>query len=91
VLYDGPAGAIPAGLLLLSENVDAQMAVGVHVAEVARSADPIEGRGVQTALHLADEAALNQVWTSQIVRDLVAETGIVLSDDGGHFIVRSGH
>jgi DNA-binding winged helix-turn-helix (wHTH) protein/pimeloyl-ACP methyl ester carboxylesterase len=89
VLYDGPAAAIRAGLLLLSQNVYAQLAVGVHVAEVARSAHQIEGRGVQTVLDLADKAALNQVWTSQIVRDLVAETGIVLSDDGDHFIVRS--
>jgi class 3 adenylate cyclase len=88
-LFDGPAAAIRAGLRVLSENVEGGLAVGVHVAEVARGADQIEGPAVWVPLGLADRAAPNQLWTSQIVRDLVAETGIALTDCGDHFLIHS--
>jgi hypothetical protein len=87
-LFDGPATAVRAGLRALRNRPDA--AVSLHIAEIARDAEPISGYGVSTALALAKMTPMGSLWTSSTVRDLLAGSGVVLNQAGVHDLGTAG-
>jgi len=90
LVYDGPATAIRAGVRYLTENPDSRIGIGVHIAEVPRRADRIDGYGVSAAVALADLAPSAELWASATVRDLVAGSGILLEPRGEQVVAPLG-
>ncbi len=90
LVYDGPATAIRAGVRYLTENPDSRIGMGVHIAEVPRRADRIDGYGVSAAVALADLAPSAELWASATVRDLVAGSGILLEPRGEQVVAPLG-
>jgi pimeloyl-ACP methyl ester carboxylesterase len=86
VVFDGPATAIRQATAYLDDHRPAGVGLGLHVAEITRTGDRIDGYGTATAVDLADAAAADageaQVWASATVRDLVAGSGIALEPCG---------
>jgi pimeloyl-ACP methyl ester carboxylesterase len=80
--FDGPATAIRHTIAFLAAHRNTPTGFGLHVAEIPRSGDRIDGQGVSTALSLADAAPVAEVWTSATVRDLVAGSGLLLEPCG---------
>jgi len=90
LVYDGPATAIRAGVRYPTENPDSRIGIGVHIAEVPRRADRIDGYGVSAAVALADLAPSAELWASATVRDLVAGSGILLEPRGEQVVAPLG-
>jgi hypothetical protein len=82
LVYDGPATAIRAGMRYLAENPRRRTGMGVHVAEVPRRGERIDGYGVAAAVALAELAPPAELWASATVRDLVAGSGLLLQPRG---------
>jgi pimeloyl-ACP methyl ester carboxylesterase len=82
LVYDGPATAIRAGMRYLAENPRRRTGMGVHVAEVPRRGERVDGYGVAAAVALAELAPPAELWASATVRDLVAGSGLLLQPRG---------
>jgi pimeloyl-ACP methyl ester carboxylesterase len=78
VAFDGPATAIRAGLRYLDRSPNAEVGMGLHIAEVERTGVFIDGAGVSQAVDLATRAPARQIWLSTAVRDLVAGSGLTV-------------
>ncbi len=90
VAFDGPATAIRRAVGYLDGHPGAGVGLGLHVAEVTRRGERIDGYGVSAAVALADLAPVAEVWTSATVRDLVAGSGLVLDPCGEHLLGVAG-
>ena len=77
-VYDGPAKAIRDAMAVVRPDVR----FGLHIAEIPRAGDVVDGPGVAVAVSLADRAAPGQLLVSPTVRDLVAASGISLEAAG---------
>jgi class 3 adenylate cyclase len=84
--FDGPAGAIPCGqeigkpLRHLGLDVRAEG----HAGEVERIGDDIAGIAVHIGARISGLAGPGEVLVSGTVRDLVAGSGVELTDRGTH-------
>jgi hypothetical protein len=78
VLFDGPAGAVRAGLARLTPAVR----MGLTIAELPRDADRLEGPGVAAAARLADAAEPGTLVVSATVGVLLSGSGTVLEPAG---------
>jgi pimeloyl-ACP methyl ester carboxylesterase len=78
VAFDGPATAIRAGLRYLGRSPNAEVGLGLHIAEVERTGVLIDGAGVSQAADLATRAPARQIWLSAAVRDLIAGSGLAV-------------
>jgi DNA-binding winged helix-turn-helix (wHTH) protein/pimeloyl-ACP methyl ester carboxylesterase len=78
VSFDGPATAIRSMLAVGFEG----HGVGVHITELPRSADPVNGDGIQATLALAARARPGEIWTSATVRELLSGSGIAVESSG---------
>jgi pimeloyl-ACP methyl ester carboxylesterase/DNA-binding winged helix-turn-helix (wHTH) protein len=78
VLFDGPGGAVRAGLAHLSAGAR----MGLSVAEVPRDADRLDGPGVVAAARLADTAEPGCLLVSLTVSVLLSGSGVVLEPAG---------
>jgi len=87
-LFDGPATAVRAGLRLLRDRRD--VALSLHIAEVSRDAERIEGYGVSNALALADVTPPGCLWASGTVHDLLSGSGVQLEPAGVHDLGLAG-
>jgi hypothetical protein len=78
ILFDGPAGAVRAGLARLSRAAR----MGLSVAEVPRDADRLDGPAVAAAARLADTAEPGSLVVSSTVGVLLSGSGVVLEPAG---------
>jgi pimeloyl-ACP methyl ester carboxylesterase len=90
LVFDGPATAIRAGVRYLAEHPDSRIGMGVHVAEIPRRTDRIDGHGVAAAVALAGLAPPAELWASATVRDLVAGSGLLLEPRGERIVAGLG-
>jgi hypothetical protein len=76
--FDGPVRAIRCGLAIIERGAAAglHLAVGLHVAEVARRGVAVSGDGVAVTQAVADRAAVGEVWTTSPLRDLTPGSGL---------------
>jgi pimeloyl-ACP methyl ester carboxylesterase len=87
-LFDGPATAVRACRRLLSTRRD--VGLSLHIAEVSRDAERIDGYGVANALALAEVTPPGSVWASGTARDLLAGSGVELDPVGVHVLGSAG-
>jgi pimeloyl-ACP methyl ester carboxylesterase len=80
-VYDGPATALRAAARYLGERPRA-VAMGLHIAEIVRRGERVDGPGVAAAVALADLAPVADLWASRTVHDLVAGSGVALQPCG---------
>ncbi|MFO1414256.1 MAG: adenylate/guanylate cyclase domain-containing protein [Burkholderiales bacterium] len=82
--FDGPARAIRCALAMRDEVGQLGLAIraGLHTGEIELMGEDIGGIAVHTAARVAARAEPNEVWTSRIVRDLVAGSGIEFTARG---------
>ena len=78
VLFDGPAGAVRAGLGRLT----ARARMGLSIAELPRDVDRLDGPGVAAPARLADAAEPGTLVVSTAVGVLLAGSGITLEPAG---------
>ena len=84
VTFDGPARAIRCACAI-RESVDSlglQIRAGVHTGEVERSDEGLRGLAVHIGARVGAAAGAGEVFVSRTVADLVAGSGITLSDRG---------
>jgi pimeloyl-ACP methyl ester carboxylesterase len=74
VLFDGPATAVRSALARL----DRHMRVGVTIAELPRTVEPVDGHGVRLAQQIADAAQPGEVWVSPAAGMLLAASDVPL-------------
>jgi pimeloyl-ACP methyl ester carboxylesterase len=82
VAFDGPATAIRAGLRFLDRSPNAEVGMGLHIAEVERTGVFIDGAGVSHAVDLATRAPVREIWLSTTVRDLIADSDLRVEPSG---------
>ncbi|HEU5085191.1 MAG TPA: alpha/beta fold hydrolase [Acidimicrobiales bacterium] len=82
--FDGPGRAVRCGLQLVRRAAEARLhvAVGLHVAEVARRGAEVSGAGVAVAQQVADRAPYGEVWVTSSVRDLTSGSGLRFTTRG---------
>ena len=90
LMFDGPATAMRSGARYLEAHPDADVAFGLHVAEIDRHAEHLEGHGVSVAVALAGLAPPGELWASATACDLVGGTGLVLEACGEHVLGPAG-
>ncbi|MCY1137128.1 alpha/beta fold hydrolase [Actinoplanes sp. Pm04-4] len=78
-VYDGPATAIRD---VLGVRRREGVRFGLHIAELARTGNVVDGPGVRVAEALAERAEPGELLVSATVRDLVAASGITLERAG---------
>jgi class 3 adenylate cyclase len=85
-VFDGPARAVRCALAMTRrvEPLGLELRAGVHTGEVERAGPAVRGLAVHVAARIASEAAPGQVLVSQMVKDLVAGSGLAFDDCGGH-------
>ena len=85
-VFDGPARAISATLMIRDALTDADLDVrsGIHTSEIELRGDDIAGIGVIIAARVSSLAAGGEVLTSRTVADLVAGSGIAFEDRGDY-------
>jgi len=90
--FDGPGRAVRCGLELVQRAAAANLhvAVGLHVAEVARRGVEVWGDGVGVAQQLADRAPSGEVWVTASLRDLTAGSGLTFTPRGELHIAALG-
>jgi class 3 adenylate cyclase len=84
--FDSPARAIRAGLVLREamRGLDLTLRIGIHAGEVELRGDDIGGIAVHVAARVQALAEPGQILVSRTVADLVAGSGINLTDRGEH-------
>ncbi|MFP6709066.1 MAG: adenylate/guanylate cyclase domain-containing protein [Alphaproteobacteria bacterium] len=65
-------------------NLGLDIRVGVHIGEIAFSGGDVHGIAVDIAARIVDLAKGGEIILSRTVRDLVAGSGIELTDYGQH-------
>lgn len=83
--FQGPTRALECAARLCrgSCSQGTRLHAGVHVGEVVSSGDAIRGSAVDAATALAGLAGPGEVWTTRLVCDLVAGSGLKFSDHDG--------
>jgi predicted ATPase/pimeloyl-ACP methyl ester carboxylesterase len=83
-VFDGPARALRAadGIRAQLAELGLQIRVGVHASEIERRGDDVTGLGVTIAARLMAIAEPDEVLTTGVVRDLIAGSGLELSERG---------
>jgi class 3 adenylate cyclase len=84
VTFDGPARAIRCARAI-RDSVDSlglQIRAGVHTGEVERSTEGLRGLAVHIGARVGAAAGAGEVFVSRTVADLVAGSGLTLSDRG---------
>jgi DNA-binding winged helix-turn-helix (wHTH) protein/pimeloyl-ACP methyl ester carboxylesterase len=76
VTFDGPATAVRAFESWSVANPSAEVAAGLHIAELPRDADHVSGAAVALARALALRARPAEVRMSAVVRELLSGSGI---------------
>lgn len=84
--FDGPARAIRAAqsIVKATRGIGLDLRAGVHTGECEMLGDDIGGLAVHVGARIASAAGPGEVLVSSTVRDLVAGSGIELSDRGVH-------
>jgi class 3 adenylate cyclase len=84
--FDGPARAIRCGQAIVDavEALGLQVRIGIHIGECELHEDKVTGIAVIVGARIAAMARLGQVLVSGTVRDLVAGSGLELSEQGHH-------
>ncbi|HEY8724318.1 MAG TPA: adenylate/guanylate cyclase domain-containing protein [Gaiellaceae bacterium] len=84
--FDGPARAIRAGQAIITgvRALGLEARIGIHVGECELHDDKLAGLAVVIGSRVAANADASEVLVSQTVRDLVAGSGIELTDRGAH-------
>ena len=84
--FDGPARAIRAAQAIIAgvRTLDLEARIGIHVGECELHDDKLAGLAVVIGSRVASNAGAGEVLVSQTVRDLVAGSGIGLTDRGAH-------
>ncbi len=84
--FDGPARAARFAKALgrAMTNLGLDIRVGVHIGEIAFSGGDVHGIAVNIAARIVDLAKGGEIILSRTVRDLVAGSGIELTDHGQH-------
>jgi class 3 adenylate cyclase/pimeloyl-ACP methyl ester carboxylesterase len=84
--FDGPARAIRAGQAITDgvRTLGLEARIGIHVGECEIHDDKLAGLAVVIGARVAANADASEVLVSQTVRDLVAGSGIELTDRGAH-------
>jgi class 3 adenylate cyclase len=86
VTFDGPARAIRTAEAIVRavNQIGLEPRIGIHMGECELREDKVAGLAVNIGARVAAMAGANEIFVSQTVRDLVAGTGIVVSDRGSH-------
>jgi class 3 adenylate cyclase len=84
--FDGPARAIRAAQAINNgvRTLGLEARIGIHVGECEIHDDKLAGLAVVIGARVAANANASEVLVSQTVRDLVAGSGIELTDRGAH-------
>lgn len=85
-LFSGPAAALQAALTVrdAARQLGLEVRCGVHVGEVQRRGVDVAGIAVHIAQRVQNAAGAGEVLASRTVRDLVAGSSFVFSDQGVH-------
>jgi len=85
-MFDGPARAVRCAFAIRAAvgGLGLGVRAGVHTGEVELGREDIQGIAVHIGARVAALAGDGEVWTSSIVRDLVAGSGLVFADRGIH-------
>ena len=84
-LFDGPAKAIEAGLVIAEQSGAAGLPVrvGIHTGELERTAaSEVQGIAVHLAARVSAEAGAGQVFVTSTTKDAVAGSGLRFEDQG---------
>jgi class 3 adenylate cyclase len=84
--FDGPARAIKCGLAITNtvKEIGLNVRVGLHTGECDVRAGQLSGIDLNIAARVGALAPPAGVLVSQIVRDLVAGSGLQFKDEGCH-------
>jgi len=84
--FEGPARAIRCALAISEESpaLGFEVRAGLHTGELERVDGDIRGIAVHTAARVLAEARPGEVLVSRTVSDLVAGSGLRLTDRGAH-------
>jgi class 3 adenylate cyclase len=87
-VFDGPARAVRCAELLHRLAVESGLEVrcGVHTAEVDVVGDDVAGIGVHIAARVSAAATPGATFVTRTVRDLVAGSGLALTERGTHVL-----
>jgi pimeloyl-ACP methyl ester carboxylesterase len=85
-LFDGPARAIAAAEELARgvAPLGLRVRAGVHVGEVVRRGDAVEGIAVHLVARIVDAARPGETWVSSTVPGLAVGSGITFEERGEH-------
>jgi hypothetical protein len=70
-------------------EADVRSGLGLHVAEVSTSDGLVVGAGCDVAIALAAAARPSELWVTQVVKDLLAGSGLAV-EPRGHLVLDSG-
>ena len=84
--FDGPARAVLCALAIIRcvHDLGIQIRAGVHTGEVLLEGEAVRGVAVHVGARVAALASPSRVLVSQIVKDLVAGSGLTFEDAGEH-------
>lgn len=82
--FDGPARAIRCACAVRDEMraLGVELRAGLHTGEIELREDGIGGIAVHIAARVSAQAGAGEVWVSRTVKDLVAGSGIPLTERG---------
>src|SRR5262249_44976961 len=86
--FDGPAPAIRSALAIREamRGLDLEIRAGVHSGEVELRDDDVSGIAVHIAARVAATANTGEILISRTVADLIAGSGVKLTDRGEHHL-----
>jgi predicted ATPase/DNA-binding SARP family transcriptional activator/class 3 adenylate cyclase len=86
--FDTPARAVRCGFALhqVAASVRSELRVGLHTGEIERRGDDVAGIAVHIAARILSLAGTGEVLVSRTVRDLVAGSGLTLTERGAHHL-----
>jgi predicted ATPase/class 3 adenylate cyclase len=86
--FDAPARAVRCGFALhrAAASVGSELRVGMHTGELERRGDDVAGIAVHIAARILPLAGAGEVLISRTVRDLVAGSGLTLTERGVHHL-----
>jgi class 3 adenylate cyclase len=84
--FGGPARAIRCALAITEavRPLGIEIRAGVRTGEVQLAGDDVRGIAVRVGARVGALAGASEVWISQIVKDLVAGSGLAFDDAGEH-------
>jgi pimeloyl-ACP methyl ester carboxylesterase len=86
--FDGPAAAIRCALAIREamRALDLEIRAGVHSGEVELRDDDVDGIAVHIAARVTATAGTGEILISRTVADLIAGSGVTLTDRGEHHL-----